>query len=162
MRVDEGLCRAPAGLDLGQPAAQLAPSDCTPCLPQPFHPQLLVSASGDEDERRLASLGPGSLIEASQVLGRGYCSLFSSHVGLLSALEEARPLVLIAAGPRGVAPVRAALSWTPVLAHATAHRVSLFYLADSPASAAYLVEWDGWRDAGVGAWVGCLTGIGGG
>lgn len=111
--------------------------------------ELLVSGSGNEDERRLASLEPGSLLDVSQCLGRGYCSLFSSHVGLASALEEARPLVLIAVGARGVAPVRAALSWTPVQAHATAHRVSLYYVAESPASAAFLLEWDAWRDAGV-------------
>lgn len=34
-------------------------------------------------------------------------------------------------------------------AHATAHRVALFYVAESQSSAAYLVEWDAWREAGV-------------
>ena len=33
--------------------------------------QLLVHRDGCEDNRRLASLGPGSLIEVSEVMGRG-------------------------------------------------------------------------------------------
>ena len=48
-----------------------------------------------------------------------YTSLFSSSVNLLSALEEGRPLLMVAVGAAGIAPLRAALSWTPVLAHAT-------------------------------------------
>jgi ferredoxin-NADP reductase len=57
--------------------------------------------------------------------------------------------VLVAAGTRGIAPLRAALAWTPVQAHAGTHGVSLFYAAASPAAAAYLPEWEEWRDAGV-------------
>ena len=34
-------------------------------------------------------------------------------------------------------------------AHATANRVVLYYIAESQASAAYLVDWDAWREAGV-------------
>lgn len=45
--------------------------------------------------------------------------------------------------------MRAALSWTPVLAHAGSSRVSVFQLAPSQAAAAYLLEWDTWREAGV-------------
>ena len=33
--------------------------------------QVLVDRSGCEDNRRLAALGPGALIEVSEVLGRG-------------------------------------------------------------------------------------------
>jgi hypothetical protein len=33
--------------------------------------ELLVSRAGDADERRLAELGPGSMIEVSRVAGRG-------------------------------------------------------------------------------------------
>jgi hypothetical protein len=33
--------------------------------------QLLVHRDGCEDNRRLACLGPGSLIEVSEVMGRG-------------------------------------------------------------------------------------------
>ncbi len=36
-----------------------------------------------------------------------------------------------------------------VQAHATAHHVSLFYVADSASSAAYIKDWDNWREAGV-------------
>jgi hypothetical protein len=67
----------------------------------------------------------------------------------MTCLEAGHPLVVVAAGVRGIAPVRAALSWTPVLAHAGSSRVAVFYLADSPPSAAYLAEWDDWREAGV-------------
>lgn len=67
----------------------------------------------------------------------------------MSCLEAGHPLLVIAAGVRGIAPVRAALSWTPVLAHAGSSRVNVFYIADSQTSAAYLVEWDMWREAGV-------------
>ena len=34
-------------------------------------------------------------------------------------------------------------------AYATAHRVAVYYVAESQANAAYLLEWDAWRDAGV-------------
>ncbi|BDA47799.1 hypothetical protein COCOBI_11-0560 [Coccomyxa sp. Obi] len=111
--------------------------------------ELLVHRDGCEDNRRLASLGPGSLIEVSEVLGRGFASLFNSYVGLLSGLEDARNLLLIGAGCRGIAPLRAAIEWTPVQAHSTAHRVTLFYFAPSALSAAYLKDWDSWREAGV-------------
>lgn len=53
------------------------------------------------------------------------------------------------AGTRGIAPVRAALSWTPVLAHAGNSRVTVFYVADKQSEAAYVLEWDLWREAGV-------------
>lgn len=67
----------------------------------------------------------------------------------MTALESGHPLLVVAAGTRGIAPVRAALSWTPVLAHAGSSAVSVFYVASSQASAAYLKEWDSWREAGV-------------
>ncbi|KAI3438700.1 hypothetical protein D9Q98_001120 [Chlorella vulgaris] len=111
--------------------------------------ELLVSRTGDDDERLLAELGPGSMIEVSRVAGEGFASLFNSSNNLVSCLEAGHPLLVIAAGVRGIAPVRAALSWTPVLAHAGSSRVNVFYIADSQTSAAYLVEWDMWREAGV-------------
>ena len=67
--------------------------------------------------------------------------MFNSYVGLLSGLEDARNLLLIGAGCRGIAPLRAAIEWTPVQAHSTAHRVTLFYFAPSAQSAAYLKDW---------------------
>lgn len=72
---------------------------------------------------------------------RRFASLFNSYVGLLSGMEDARNLLLVGAGCRGIAPLRAALEWTPVQAHATAHRVSLVYVAPSALSAAYLKDW---------------------
>ena len=53
------------------------------------------------------------------------------------------------AGARGMGPLRALLEWTPVQAHATAHKVTLIYACASPASAAFLADWDTWREAGV-------------
>ncbi len=79
-----------------------------------------------------------------------YASLFNSYVGLLSAAEDSRPLLLIGMGARGMGPLRAALEWTPVQAHATANPVTLFYVAQGQQSAAYLADWDQWREAGVG------------
>lgn len=111
--------------------------------------ELLVGRKEGSEDKRLSELGPGAQFEVSEVLGKGYTSLFSNNVTLNSALEENRPLLLIAMGCHGIAPVRAALSWTPVLAHATAHKVAVFYVAENRAAAAYLVEWDQWREAGV-------------
>lgn len=108
--------------------------------------------SNNPDDALLAAMEPGTLLHVSQVLGRGFTSLFNSHIGIQSALEEGRPLLMIAVGSRGIASVRAALNWTPVLAHASAHPCILFYVINghsSLASAAYLVEWDAWREAGV-------------
>lgn len=111
--------------------------------------ELLVSRAGDEDERHLAELGPGSMIEVSKVAGAGFSSLFNSEVNLVASLEAGHPLLVVCAGVRGIAPVRAALAWTPVLAHAGSCHVAVFYVADSPPAAAYLSEWDTWREAGV-------------
>lgn len=47
---------------------------------------------------------------------RRYASLFNSYVGLLSALEDSRNLLLIGSGASGIAPLRAALDWAPVQA----------------------------------------------
>lgn len=134
--------------------------------------EVLVSRGGGGDEAALAALAPGSLFQVSEVIGRGFCSLFNSAVSLQSALEEGRPLLMVGVGPRGIAPLRAALAWTPVLAHATAHPCNLVYAAEAQASAAYLLEWDSWREAGVevhpiyvdmgGAAGGAASGAGGG
>lgn len=116
------------------------------------HFQNRGSSNGNELDcgATLATLGPGALCQVSQVLGRGFGSLFNSTVGLQSILEEGRPLLFLAVGCVGISAVRAALNWTPVLAHATAHPCSLVFLSDSgPSGAPYLVEWDNWREAGV-------------
>ena len=57
--------------------------------------KILVDSQKKDQGQDLAELGPGSLLEVSEVFGRGYSSLFNSYVGLLSALEESRPLLLI-------------------------------------------------------------------
>lgn len=56
---------------------------------------------------------------------------------------------MIGMGARGMGPLRAALEWTPVQAHATANPVTLFYITQCQQSAAYLADWDQWREAGV-------------
>ncbi len=127
--------------------------------------EILVSRQGGEDEAALAELAPGARFHVSEVIGRGFSSLFNSIVGLQSSLEEGRPLLMVAVGSRGIAPLRAALAWTPVLAHATQHSINLVYAAESQSSAAYLLEWDSWRDAGVGVhpiYVGDVSGNGSG
>jgi hypothetical protein len=58
-------------------------------------------------------------------------------------------LLVLAVGVRGIAAARAALNWAPVQAHATAHKVTCFYVTRSPATAAFLPEWDVWREAGI-------------
>eukprot|EP00891_Asterochloris_glomerata_P008262 jgi/Astpho2/8262/fgenesh1_pg.00122_%23_34_t len=113
--------------------------------------ELLVAADGEESEAHLAQLGPGAPLAISQVLGRGFASLFNSYVGLLSALEEQRDMLMVAWGSQGIAPLRALAQWTPVQAQATANRVSLVYVAESQEGAAYVTEWDELREAGDGS-----------
>ena len=95
-----------------------------------------------------ASVTLGVLTDPDMIMCR-YASLFNSYVGLLSAAEDSRPLLLIGMGARGMGPLRAALEWTPVQAHATANPVTLFYITQCQQSAAYLADWDQWREAGV-------------
>ena len=54
-----------------------------------------MDRKGEAHEQQMADLGPGCLLEVSSVLGRGFCSLFNSYVGLLSALEDSRNICLI-------------------------------------------------------------------
>lgn len=102
-----------------------------------------------EETGSLGCLSPGDTVEVSQVIGRGFSSLFNSYMGLNSALEESRNLLIIAVGTRGLVPARAVLNWAPVQAHATAHHVTCYYLSTSPQGAAFISEWDVWREAGV-------------
>jgi len=111
--------------------------------------EVLVDRDGNEQDQEMALLGPGKLLQVSNVVGRGFCSLFNSYVGLMSAMEESRDLLLIGAGSQGIAPLRAVLEWTPVQAAATAHHVTLIYLCSSPSEAAWIKDWDEWRGAGI-------------
>ncbi|KXZ40896.1 hypothetical protein GPECTOR_1458g646 [Gonium pectorale] len=86
----------------------------------------------------------------SQVIGRGFCSLLDSYNGLTHALEEGRNLVLIGLGTRGLTALRSALNWQPVLAHASSGAsLTALYVAHSPGRAAFVAEWDSWREAGM-------------
>ncbi|KIY96852.1 hypothetical protein MNEG_11111 [Monoraphidium neglectum] len=111
--------------------------------------EVVVDRRWGADDARFAALAPGDTAEVSQLIGRGFCSLFSSYASLMAALEERRNLLLLAVGARGIAAARAALNWTPVLAHATQHKVTCLYVTRSPSTAAFLPEWDQWREAGV-------------
>lgn len=111
--------------------------------------EIIADREGGEDDARLAELGPGAQIEVSQVVGRGFSSLFNTIVSVMSALEEGRPLILLCAGTRGMAPMRALLNWTPVQAHATTHRVTSLYVTKSSSKAAFITEWDLWRESGA-------------
>ena len=104
-------------------------------------------ACGVGQEGASASLDP-SWAAVKHCLCR-FISVWNSNVGLLSAAEESRPLLMLGMGARGMGPLRAAMEWTPIQAHATANAVSLFYVTESQQSAAYLADWDRWRQAGV-------------
>lgn len=103
---------------------------------------------GDRDDDRLATLAPGTPVEACQPLGRGFCSLFD-ETSLTECLEAARPLLCVAVGARGVAALKAVLDWEPVQALAGTRRVTAYLLVRSPSAAPFLSEWETWREAGI-------------
>ena len=72
-----------------------------------------------------------------------FCSLFNPATSLSSALEESRPLLMVGVGCRGMAPLRAVLSWAPVQAHATTQRIALVQVGRGGC---------GWWVGGVGGW----------
>uniref|UniRef100_A0A383VD77 FAD-binding FR-type domain-containing protein n=1 Tax=Tetradesmus obliquus TaxID=3088 RepID=A0A383VD77_TETOB len=111
--------------------------------------EVVIDKRNGGDQSTLADMAPGATVEVSQVVGRGFASLFNSYSGLPSSLEEQRNILAIAVGLRGIAAIRAVLNWAPVQAHATSHRVSCVYVTKSPSSAAFLAEWDQWREAGI-------------
>ncbi|KAG2488488.1 hypothetical protein HYH03_012992 [Edaphochlamys debaryana] len=111
--------------------------------------EVVVERHGSSDDSVLAELGPGSQLEVTQVIGRGFCSLLDSYNGLTHALEDGRNLVVIAMGDRGMAAARSALNWQPVLAHASSHSVAALYLAHSAGRASFVTDWDMWREAGM-------------
>jgi len=111
--------------------------------------ELLVEHGASDLDEALANLGPGATLEVTEIAGTGFGSVFDPEVGLLSCLEEGRSLVMIAQGTAGIAALRPCVEWTPVQAHATEHRVTLIYLCKGAGSAAFLKDWDGWREAGV-------------
>ena len=51
-----------------------------------------MDRSDDPNKHGLGYKAPGDVFEVTQALGRGFASLFTSYVGLLSALEVCLPL----------------------------------------------------------------------
>ncbi|KAG2438333.1 hypothetical protein HYH02_011029 [Chlamydomonas schloesseri] len=112
--------------------------------------EIVVERTAGPADAALADMGPGAQLEVTQVIGRGFCSLLDSYNGLVHAMEEGRNLVLIGMGSRGMAALRSALNWQPVLAHASSGRsVAALYVAHSASRAAFVTEWDSWREAGM-------------
>lgn len=70
-------------------------------------------------------------------------------VCVCSPQQEQRNILALAVGLKGIAAIRSVLSWAPVQAHATSHKVTAYYVTKSPQTAAFLAEWDQWREAGV-------------
>lgn len=111
--------------------------------------EIVAERNGSEDDQLLASMAPGAQVDVSQVVGRGFSSLFNVARNVPSAVEDGKPLLVISLGTRGIVPTRALLNWTPIQAHATKHRVCCLYVTKSATTAAFLPGWDLWREAGV-------------
>ncbi|CAM9895691.1 unnamed protein product, partial [Hapterophycus canaliculatus] len=99
--------------------------------------------------RSLASLGVGDRVKISDFMGRGFASLFVGWIGLQSALQEQRDIVVVASGARGLGSVKPVLDWPPVQAHAGVKKVSVFLEAESPVTAPFVDEFNGWRASGI-------------
>ena len=105
---------------------------------------------GNADDKAIATMGPGSELEVSPVIGRGFASLLGSASSIPSAIEAGSPLLAIAWGSRGLISIRPLLNWTPVLAHAgSGKKVAAVYLTKNSQSAGFLSGWDLWREAGI-------------
>jgi len=111
--------------------------------------EVIVDRSIEPEKDGLGYYAPGDVFEVTQALGRGFSSLFTSNVGLLTALEEKRGLLMVCYGSNGVGLMRSALNWSPVMALATAQQISCVLIAPSMPSATCVPEWDVWRQNGV-------------
>jgi hypothetical protein len=111
--------------------------------------EILVQKEGSPWEKKMALFTPGTKIQVSQVLGKGYSSLLDASIDLSSSLEKGRAVIFIALGAQGLAAARSAMAWTPIQAHASTHKVALIAHIDSQVSAPFLVEFDEWREAGI-------------
>ncbi|CBJ26640.1 conserved unknown protein [Ectocarpus siliculosus] len=103
----------------------------------------------DAKGRSLASLEEGDRVKISDFMGRGFSSLFVGWIGLQSALQEQRDIVIVASGARGLGSVKPVLDWPPVQAHAGIKKVSVFLESESPAAAPFINESGGWRSSGI-------------
>eukprot|EP01025_Chloroclados_australasicus_P023567 TRINITY_DN2385_c0_g2_i1.p1 TRINITY_DN2385_c0_g2~~TRINITY_DN2385_c0_g2_i1.p1 ORF type:complete len:379 (-),score=22.53 TRINITY_DN2385_c0_g2_i1:182-1234(-) len=110
--------------------------------------EILVE-NGTKEFENFVGLGPGNVLQVSEPQGSGFSSLFNDHHGLLTAMEEGLPLLMIGQNVRGMAALRSALEWTSVQAHAGNNKVTLMFLTPSRQDAPYIKDWDKWRDAGI-------------
>ncbi|CAM9166186.1 unnamed protein product [Laminaria digitata] len=99
--------------------------------------------------RSLAALVVGDKVKLSDFMGRGFSSLFVGWIGLQSALQEKRDIVIVASGARGLGSIKPVLDWPPVQAHAGIKQVSVYLEDESPVSAAFLNDFLAWRSSGI-------------
>ena len=89
-------------------------------------------------------------LSASAVKGAGFENPLFPEYNLSSAIERGHAVVLVAGGSAGLGPSRAAMDWPNLSSHCDGHPVTLFYLhAEDKESAAYIQEWDQWREGGA-------------
>jgi len=97
----------------------------------------------------LGDMAPGEQFESSNVLGKGFQSLFHDEDKLGLSLEEGKDLILVASGT-GIGPMRSVVDWAPVQAYAgNGHVVTLIYHMETLQSAAFVDDFESWREAGV-------------
>jgi hypothetical protein len=115
---------------------------------------LLDSGSDDGDENFFAAAQPPARLKVSPVRGGGFENPLFPEYNLKRAIKHGHSIVCIAGGTRGVGPLRSVMNWPDISSHAGAHPVTLFYLhaGDTETAgqcAAYVQEWDDWREAGA-------------
>ena len=115
---------------------------------------LLDSGSDDGDENFFAAAQPPARLKVSPVRGGGFENPLFPEYNLKRAIEHGHSIVCIAGGTRGVGPLRSVMNWPDISSHAGTHPVTLFYLhagdmETAGQSAAYVQEWDNWREAGA-------------
>ena len=110
---------------------------------------LLDTGSDDGDENFFAAAQPPMRLRVSAVKGCGFENPLFPEYCLKSAIERGHAIVCVAGGPRGMGPLRSVIEWPPVSSHAGKNPVTLLYLhAGDSQSAAYVSEWDSWREGG--------------
>ena len=111
---------------------------------------LLDTGSDDGDESFFAAAQPPMRLRVSAVKGCGFENPLFPEYCLKSAIERGHAIVCVAGGPRGMGPLRSVIEWPPVSSHAGKNPVTLLYLhAGDSQSAAYVSEWDSWREGGT-------------
>jgi hypothetical protein len=66
-----------------------------------------------------------------------------------TALQEQRPVIIVASGAAGMGTARAAICWDALAASATERPVVVVYIVEAKESAAFMLEWDAWQAMGV-------------